>query len=489
MALAGNTNFLLGASHNSHTRSTTAAARHHNSIPETPNLRTLHRLTSSVQSFEDTLSLASPCTSTSYPYLEQFAAKNASFFTIPTTEYRDSTAFTSLGRVDNYRSTSAILPSNVTSPDDTHNKSSDETTGSTYLSHVTATIPSDINLPIEVRVRCIFLRVGEIDTLNERYTSEIFFEASWFARDYKIGSKYEPQMGHFNPQLIVLNNMGDSLRHDKWYSTSKTNENGLIEITEYHKFKGVFWERMELNHFPYDVQELSISLTTPLTQNDIHFVENKEKPSGVNRTVFSDQQSWHLYEHVEFQFEQYREEYSINYDQLHPVLVCTCHVGRKCGYYVWNAYFLIFLITSAALSTFSIPPSNSHGRLQITCTLLLTSVTFRWVVNKSLPTISYLTALDIYAIASIVALSSYLTPIATNALHLSLYPEYSLCRLDRYGFYVLSFAFCLYQILILLWTFWTPYKRRRVMQRKDEKNREDFISKFGQSESSSGKVN
>ena len=50
-----------------------------------------------------------------------------------------------------------------------------------------------------------------------------------------------------------------------------------------------------------------------------------------------------------------------------------------------NAYFLIFLITSAALTTFAIPPSNTHGRLQITCTLLLTSVTFRWVVNKSLP--------------------------------------------------------------------------------------------------------
>ena len=52
---------------------------------------------------------------------------------------------------------------------------------------------------------------------------------------------------------------------------------------------------------------------------------------------------------------------------------------------VRNAYFLIFLITSASLCTFAIPPSNAHGRLQITCTLLLTSVTFRWVVNKSLP--------------------------------------------------------------------------------------------------------
>lgn len=92
---------------------------------------------------------------------------------------------------------------------------------------------------------------------------------------------------------------------------------------------------MELNHFPYDVQELSISLTTPLTINDISFVENQEKPSGVNRTVFSDEQSWHLYEHVEFSFEQNREEYSLSHDEMHPVLVCTCHVGRKCGYYIW----------------------------------------------------------------------------------------------------------------------------------------------------------
>ena len=113
----------------------------------------------------------------------------------------------------------------------------------------------------------------------------------------------------------------------------------------------------------------------------------------------------------------------------------------------------------------------------------------------------------VYAIASIVALciiivfhgivsyiyynqiylATYLTPITTHALHLSLYPEYSLCRLDRYGFYVLSVIFCLYQIFILLWTFWTPYKRRLSMQRKDDKVRADFISKLGASESSSGK--
>lgn len=501
MALSGNSNLLLGSSHYHPQRQ-----RQNSAIPEAPDVRQISHLTASSQSLHAILSLTNPSnTNVSYPQLESYLIKAPSTSDVPTSIYRTPTTYTSLCQLNNICTNANGSNAQIDTKDKSTSKSLD---GQIDI----PTIPLELNsndkhLPIEVRVRCIFLRVGEIDTLNERYTSEIFFEASWYIKEPKNGAKYDPSAGHFNPQLAVLNNMGDSLRHDKWYSVSKTIEAGIVEVTEYHKFKGIFWERMELNHFPYDVQELSISLTTPLTVNDFYFVENTQKPSGVNRTVFSDQQSWHLYEHVEFQFEQHREEYSLNYDQIHPVLVCTCHVGRKCGYYIWNAYFLIFLITSAALSTFAIPPSNAHGRLQITCTLLLTSVTFRWVVNKSLPTISYLTALDIYAIASIVALciinvfhgivsyiyynqiylASYLTPVTTQALHLSLYPEYSLCRLDRYGFYILSFIFCLYQTLILLWTFWRPYKRRRAMARKDELIRAEFRHKLGTSECSTDK--
>ena len=113
----------------------------------------------------------------------------------------------------------------------------------------------------------------------------------------------------------------------------------------------------------------------------------------------------------------------------------------------------------------------------------------------------------VYAIASIVALciinvfhgvvsfiyynqiysAAYSTPVSTNALHLSLYPEYFLCRLDRFGFFVLAIAFCLYQIVILFWTFWTPYKRRRTMKRKDEKYRAEFLNIIGSVESSGAK--
>lgn len=48
--------------------------------------------------------------------------------------------------------------------------------------------------------------------------------------------------------------------------------------------------------------------------------------------------------------------------KFHPKFVVTCYVARRPGYYFYNAYFLIFLITILGLTTFSIdikyPQSN-----------------------------------------------------------------------------------------------------------------------------------
>ena len=74
---------------------------------------------------------------------------------------------------------------------------------------------------------------------------------------------------------------------------------------------------------------------------------------------------------------------------------------KRPGYYISNAYFLIFLITISGLTIFSVDCNLPQNRLQTTYTILLTSVSFKWVINRSLPTVSYLTSLDKYAITSI----------------------------------------------------------------------------------------
>lgn len=97
---------------------------------------------------------------------------------------------------------------------------------------------------------------------------------------------------------------------------------------------------------------------------------------------------------------QEKEDSSVSMNHA-PKISATCFSARRPGYYIFNAYFLIFLITSVALSIFSINPKLPQNRLQTNCTLLLTSVSFKWVINRYLPTVSYLTSLDKYAIVSI----------------------------------------------------------------------------------------
>ncbi|CAF1559086.1 unnamed protein product, partial [Didymodactylos carnosus] len=75
---------------------------------------------------------------------------------------------------------------------------------------------------------------------------------------------------------------------DIWYTINHRNGNSACEVTESHKIRGVFWEKMELYHFPVDAQELSISITTTKSVEEIKIIPNQEKPFGVNRLLSKD---------------------------------------------------------------------------------------------------------------------------------------------------------------------------------------------------------
>ena len=99
----------------------------------------------------------------------------------------------------------------------------------------------------------------------------------------------------------------------------------------------------------------------------------------------------------------------------------------------------------------------------------ISSIVVLCIINVFHGVISYIYYDQIYQ-------ASAQTPLTANALNLSTHPEYSLCRLDRLAFFCFLSSFCLYQIIILLWTVWVPYKRRRAMSQKDERNRAHLIS-------------
>ncbi len=100
-------------------------------------------------------------------------------------------------------------------------------------------------------------------------------------------------------------------------------------------------------------------------------------------------------------FNEYSNYSLTSFSTDRPYFQAKIYCSRLSGFYIFNAFLLIFLITCSALTIFAIDCKLPQGRLQTTCTLLLTSVSLKWVTNRYLPTISYLTSLDKYSMVCI----------------------------------------------------------------------------------------
>ena len=125
---------------------------------------------------------------------------------------------------------------------------------------------------------------------------------------------------------------------------------------------------------------------------------------------FTDQQKWKLLNLVEythdkpqnvFEYTQISIPNSKELSSMSPIIQFTCFASRRPFYYFANAYSLIFLITITSIGTFAIDSSLPQNRLHTTATIFLTSVSFKWVINRSLPAVCYTTSLDLYSILSI----------------------------------------------------------------------------------------
>ncbi|CAF3483453.1 unnamed protein product [Rotaria socialis] len=354
--------------------------------------------------------------------------------------------------------------------------------------------------PIRVGIRLMFQRIGEIDTLNEKYQAQALIEARWLVESTDLLSILSPidqhhlNHGksvtltkysdiHWHPQLFIENALGD-LKEQIRYSAKKTS-NDQVFICEHRDIKGVFWEKLELNHFPSDIQELTISVGSMFYDDRVVLIPDSYYRSGINREAFVDQQEWSLYENVdakqrfikEFAFNDNDDEtldMNPNDERKRSVVSVSCHTARRSAYFYWNGYCLIFLITTCAFCIFSMPPNLPQNRLQTGATLLLTSITFRWTVNRSLPTVSYLTSLDKYAIISIFILILLCVWHAIIGAIIFIENRSSItnsedrnCWIDRCVFFILFGFYIIMHLGMLLWLYLVPLARRRNMKQKD----------------------
>ncbi|CAF0818068.1 unnamed protein product [Didymodactylos carnosus] len=314
--------------------------------------------------------------------------------------------------------------------------------------------------PREVSLRVKFIRLGEVNTLQEKFYAEVVIEARW------LYDGQDQLTSAWNPNLFVKNALGDVKQEvaselvttnpgesymDTLLVPTSTNDSHMLQqqqqqqgtyyVCEIRKVVGTFWEKLELNNFPADIQQLSLQIVTRRPIEECVLVENRLQPSLVNREAF----------------------------------LATCCVSRRPGYFYWNVYLLIFLITLIALTVYAVAPELPQNRLQITATLLLTSIMFRWSVSRLLPPVSYLTLLDKYTLISLVFIS-------LNSIWHSivgyLIPKIGLSKsIDYYVLLMFCALFIIYHILMGLLLYFA-FRRRQIMLESDKKYASKLASMY-----------
>jgi len=180
------------------------------------------------------------------------------------------------------------------------------------------------------------------------------------------------------------------------------------------------------------------------------------------------QQEWTLYPHINT---ENKTIYDIKMEYEKPALTFSSKIARRPGYYIYNCYMLLFTISSLGFVPFSFAAYSPHFRIQTTCLLILSSVNFRWIVTARLPTVSYLTTLDLYAIGALVFLvllccwhavigSFLLNDVVEKAFRV---------EIDYYALYIILSVYSLFHIVYFVYFLW-KYLRYGDITKEEEQN-------------------
>lgn len=197
-------------------------------------------------------------------------------------------------------------------------------------------------------------------------------------------------------------------------------------------------------------------MTSSRSINEVRFVPSSQIESTINTNDFQQQQEWNLYPHIET---SEKTIYDIWKKQDRPSFTVSSTISRRPGYFIYNAYMLIFLISALGFVPFSFNHSLPHFRIQTTCLLILSSINFRWIVTQKLPTVSYLTTLDKYAIVALIFLVSLCAwhAVIGSALFSSIDREY-VKRVDKYALFFIGGLYFMFHLTYITY-FLIQYKR------------------------------
>jgi len=193
----------------------------------------------------------------------------------------------------------------------------------------------------------------------------------------------------WQPKIEFLNEIENVERFRYNYHTDKS---GYVRY--YGRYRGTFFEPYQLHRFPFDRHYLQIRLSTIYPLNKQIYVPYENYQNTMETNVLA---AWNIPQNpLDVQILTESKDFA----------KCNlrCKIERQPQFYIWNVLLMLSLIVIMSYSSFVFPPTDLSSRLNVTLTLVLVAVAFKFVVADSLPKIAYQTYLDKYTLSAFINL-------------------------------------------------------------------------------------
>ena len=251
-------------------------------------------------------------------------------------------------------------------------------------------------------------RLNDIDIINQRFSAEFFVQLAFeggaldedlsrpgavFPFDDSGRPTFRPSAEWFMAQVDFNN------AHDYKTLDAKVVQDG-DDLLMNMRFEGCFSEIMELESFPCDIQDLTMSLSINVRTTGPLPVRIRNSPdmkTSIAPDAFVDGKMWDLHPELDI----VPGEYGVVEDRKFPALQMIVLVGRRPTFYAWNLALPMCLFVPMCLLTFCVKRDNIGERLGVSLAIVLTAIAHKYSMTSLVPSVSYLTFLDKYTLFSL----------------------------------------------------------------------------------------
>jgi len=293
--------------------------------------------------------------------------------------------------------------------------------------------------PTPVELSVFLLDLDGIDSANQSFQANVYFEATW--KDPRLaeasrGDDVTRRLEEiWHPRLQILN------QQRIWSSMPDVAEiapDGTV--TQRARVWGDFSQPLDLREFPFDSQRIEIPVVAAgYTSDEVTLSPGPQ--SGIGETfsiadwIISD---WQMTTEVVIPGVEGAQDTGV---------AMVLEAERLRGYYWIKVIAPLILIVAMSWAVNWIDPKDIGTKISITITAMLTLIAYRFAIGAALPQISYLTRMDFFILFSTILIYASLITVVTTAAFSNMGKPEIAKRIDqvsRWGFplfFVASWVF------------------------------------------------